>query len=129
MTSSVAFSNYANVSVSDPNDPGVARSNYNIKHRFTLLANYHKALFGDNETKFTLYGRMNEGRPFSPVYTNGGDLFGDTLDFRHLLYVPTGPSDPNVEFGPVFWRRPRRSPIGSGSWTTVACWHSTPPTR
>jgi hypothetical protein len=102
MTSSVAFSNYANVSVSDPNDPGVARSNYNIKHRFTLLANYHKALFGDNETKFTLYGRMNEGRPFSPVYTNGGDLFGDTLDFRHLLYVPTGPSDPNVEFGPVF---------------------------
>ncbi|HUG03943.1 MAG TPA: carboxypeptidase regulatory-like domain-containing protein [Steroidobacteraceae bacterium] len=102
MTSSVAFSNYVNVSVSDPNNPDVYRSNYNIKHRFTLLANYRKAFFGDYETKFTLYGRMNEGRPYSPVYTNGGDLFGDTLDFRHLIYVPTGPSDPNVEFGPGF---------------------------
>src|SRR5690606_17787292 len=51
---------------------------------------------------FTLFGRVNEGRPFSAVYTNGGDLFGDTLDFRHLIYVPTGPNDPNVVFGPNF---------------------------
>jgi outer membrane receptor for ferrienterochelin and colicin len=102
MTSSVAFSNFANMSLSDPNDPDVARSNYNVKHRFTLLANYAKAFFGDYETKFTLYGRMNEGVPYSPVFTNGGTLFGDTLDFRHLIYVPTGLTDPNVVFGPAF---------------------------
>src|SRR5690606_23977138 len=47
-------------------------------------------------------GRVNEGRPFSPVFLNGGDLFGDQLDFRHLIYVPTGPEDPNVVFGPNF---------------------------
>jgi outer membrane receptor for ferrienterochelin and colicin len=102
MTSSVAFSNYVNVSVSDPNDPGVHRSNYNIPNRFTLRANFRRAFFGDYETKFTLYGRVNEGRPFSPVFLNGGDLFGDQLDFRHLIYVPTGPEDPNVVFGPNF---------------------------
>ncbi|HUD95945.1 MAG TPA: TonB-dependent receptor, partial [Woeseiaceae bacterium] len=36
MTSSVAFSNFVNISVSDPNDPGVARSNYNVPNRFTF---------------------------------------------------------------------------------------------
>lgn len=102
MTSSVAFSNYVNVSVSDPNDPGVARSNYNIRNRFTLVTNFRRAFFGDNETKITLYGRVNEGRPYSPVFVDGGFTFGDTLDDRHLLYVPTGPSDPNVVFGPGF---------------------------
>ena len=102
MTSSVAFSNYVNVSVSDPNDPGVATSNYVVKNRFTLVANYRQAFFGDNETKITLYGRVNEGRPFSPVFVDGGFTFGDTLDDRHLLYIPTGPSDPNVSFGPNF---------------------------
>ncbi|HZW59672.1 MAG TPA: TonB-dependent receptor, partial [Woeseiaceae bacterium] len=102
MTSSVAFSNYVNVSVSDPNNPGVADSNYNIPNRFTLRMNYRRAFFGDYETRFTLYGRVNEGRPFSSVFVDGGFTFGDTLDDRHLLYVPTGPSDPNVVFDPGF---------------------------
>ncbi|MGQ0835417.1 MAG: TonB-dependent receptor, partial [Gammaproteobacteria bacterium] len=102
MTSSVAFSNYVNVSVSDPNDPGVARSNYNIKNRFTLVANFRRAFFGDNQTKITLYGRVNEGRPFSPVFVDGGNIFGDTLDDRHLLYIPSGPTDPKVVFAPGF---------------------------
>ncbi len=102
MTSSVAFSNYVNVAVSDPNDPGVHRSNYNIPNRFTLRMNYRRAFFGDYQTKFTLYGRVNEGRPFSPTFVDGGFTFGDTLDDRHLLYIPTGPGDPNVSFAPTF---------------------------
>jgi hypothetical protein len=91
-----------NISVSDPNDPGVARSNYNVPNRFTFRANFRRAFFGDYQTKFTLFGRVNEGVPFSAVYVNGGDLFGDTLDRRHLIYVPDGPSDPNVIFDPGF---------------------------
>ncbi|MGH8193279.1 MAG: TonB-dependent receptor [Woeseiaceae bacterium] len=102
MTSSVAFSNYVNVSVSDPNDPGPADSNYEIPNRFTLRANFRRAFFGDSLTKFTLYGHVNEGRPFSAVFVDGGFVFGDTLDDRHLLYIPNGPSDPNVVFGPDF---------------------------
>jgi hypothetical protein len=102
MTSSVAFSNYANISVSDPNDPQISRSNYNVPNRFTFRANFRRAFFGDYQTKFTLFGRVNEGVPFSAVYTNAGDLFGDTLDFRHLLYVPDGPNDPNVTYDAGF---------------------------
>jgi len=102
MTSSVAFSNYANMSLSDPSDPGAANSVYNIPNRFTLRLNFRRAFFGDNDTKFTLFGRVNEGRPFSPVFVDGGDAFGDSVDDRHLLYIPTGPSDPNVTFGPGF---------------------------
>ncbi len=102
MTSSVAFSNYSNVSVSDPNNPGPAHSNYEIPHRFTLRASFSRAFFGDSMTHITLFGRVNEGRPFSATFVDGGFTFGDTIDDRHLLYVPTGPSDPLVAFGPDF---------------------------
>ncbi len=102
MTSSVAFSNYVNVSVANPNDPGIARSNYEIPHRITLRANYRRAFFGDYQTKFTLFGRINEGRPFSANFVDGGFTFGDTLDDRHLLYIPTGANDPRVQFASGF---------------------------
>ena len=103
MTSSVAFSNFSSIAVSDPNDPGVAISNYQIPHRFTLRLGYGKSFFGDYETRFTLFGSRNKGRPFSYVFTDDdGDMFGDIIDRRHLLYVPTGTSDPKVTFEPGF---------------------------
>jgi hypothetical protein len=103
MTSSVAFSNYANVAVFDPNNPDTAKSNYEIPHRITLQVNYEREIFGDYMTRFTLFGRANEGRPYSFVFaSDDGDVFGDSIDFRHLLYIPTGPSDPNVVFQPGF---------------------------
>jgi len=103
MTSSVAFSNYANVAVFDPNNPAVATSNYEIPHRITLQLNYEQAFFGDYMTRFTLFGRANEGRPFGFAFSeDDGDVFGDGIDGRHLLYIPTGPSDPNVVFQPGF---------------------------
>jgi hypothetical protein len=99
----VAFSNYANVAVFDPNHPEVATSNYEIPHRITLQLNYERAFFGDYNTRFTLFGRANQGRSYSYAFSgDDGDVFGDAVDFRHLLYVPTGPSDPNVIFGPDF---------------------------
>ena len=103
MTSSVAFSNYANVAVFDPNNPDVATSNYEIPHRITLQLNYEKAFFGDYDTRFTLFGRANQGRSYSFAFSgDDGDVFGDGVDFRHLLYIPTGPTDPNVIFDPGF---------------------------
>jgi hypothetical protein len=103
MTSSVAFSNFANIAVSDFNDPGVATSNYNIPHRFTLQLSYEAYWWGDNRTKFSLFGSANEGRPYSYVFAqDDGDTFGDFLDNRHLLYVPSGMDDPNVVFADTF---------------------------
>ncbi len=103
MTSSVSFSNYANVAVSDPNNPGLAISNYSIPHRFTSRLAYEAFWWDDNRTKFTLFGSMNQGRPYSYVFSSDdGDAFGDLVDFRHLLYVPDGPNDPNVVYASGF---------------------------
>jgi hypothetical protein len=40
MNSSVAFSNYHNIAVWDPQDPEQSTSNYEIPHRFTLSLGY-----------------------------------------------------------------------------------------
>jgi outer membrane receptor for ferrienterochelin and colicin len=102
MTSSVAFSNYANVAVSDPNDPGLATSNYEIPHRFTFELGYSAYWWADNRTSFTLFGARSQGRPYSYTFAGAGDIFGDFVDDRHLLYVPTGPDDPLVVFADTF---------------------------
>jgi outer membrane receptor for ferrienterochelin and colicin len=106
MTSSVAFSNYILNMVSDPNDPGLATSNYQIGDRITLKLAFGRQWFGDNYTRFTLYGSANEGRPYSYTF-NGmeGQILGPFFNFdndRSLLYVPTDINDPNVVFDPGF---------------------------
>lgn len=108
MTSSVAFSNYINVAVTDPNNPGLARSNYEIPNRFILRLNYEARWFGDLATRFTLFGSRNEGRPFSftfleqEMFIVGPSPFFNPDDDRSLLYMPSGPNDPNVVFADGF---------------------------
>ncbi len=103
MTSSVAFSNFVNISVDDPNNPSRAKSNYNIPHRFTFRVGYSAYWWGDNRTNFTLVGASGEGRPYSFTFAeHDGDVFGDLLDDRHLLYVPDGLNDPLVQFAEGF---------------------------
>ena len=67
----------------------------------TLKASYSANLIGDLETRITLMGYASEGQPQSYVM-GSGDLEGDGFFGRHLLYVPTGASDPNVVFDPGF---------------------------
>ncbi len=102
MTSSVAFSNFQSPALSDPNNPGLATSNYEIEHRFILSASYSAYWWGDNRTNFTFFGSHSSGRPFSYTFAGGGGIFGDFVDDRHLIYMPTGAGDPNVVFGPNF---------------------------
>lgn len=111
MTSSVAFSNYANISVRDPNNPGLATSNYNIPHRFSFRLGYSAYWWGDNRTSFNLVGSHNQGRPYSYTFASddgdGGQFgsppnIGDWISNRHLLYVPSGIDDPLVQFADTF---------------------------
>jgi hypothetical protein len=103
MTSSTSGSNFQNLARFDPNNPGLAVSNYSIPHRFTWRLSYEAFWWGDNRTKISLFGAANQGRPFSYVFSgDDGDTFGDSQDFRHLLYVPTGENDPLVVFGDDF---------------------------
>jgi len=101
MTSSTAGSNFDNLALSTLQDPSPASSNYVVPHRFTMRLDYEHFFFGDNSTRFTLFGYYNEGQPQS-FAMGSGDLEGDGFFGRHLLYVPTGATDPNVVFDPGF---------------------------
>jgi hypothetical protein len=101
MTSSTAGSNFDNTALLDVNYPGVGDSNWVVPHRFTTRLDYHADWFGDNTTRFTLQGYVYEGQPQSYAM-QGRALEGDGFFGRHLLYIPDGPSDPNVVFGAGF---------------------------
>jgi hypothetical protein len=101
MTSSIAFSNYQNIAVADPENPGVAASNYEIPHRFTLNMSYTTEFFAGYETKFNLFGQANQGHPYTYAFdSNSGGLGYNDAD-RQLLYVPLE-NDPNVVYGDDF---------------------------
>ncbi|MEM9014789.1 MAG: TonB-dependent receptor [Pseudomonadota bacterium] len=102
MTSSVAFSNFVNVATSDPNDPALATSNYEVPHRFTVRAGLDVPLFRDFYTKLDVFGVISQSRPYSFTFNDGDDFFGDGLRDRHLAYIPSGVGDPNVIFAPGF---------------------------
>lgn len=82
----------------DPNGSAYGRSFYEIKHNWKLNLDYKKRFFGDNETRFALFGELRSGTPYnlgmSTTSTNGrSSLFGtiqstNTTDRRYLLYVP-----------------------------------------
>ena len=94
MTSSVAFSNYVNRAFYDPEEEVLAPSNYNIEHRITGVLNYNVNLFGEYNTRFSLFAQSSSGVPYS-VTLGGADgtinAYGFTpyLDFlEHVLVEP-----------------------------------------
>ncbi len=106
-TSSTITSNFRNQSFVDPNRPSYGTSSDQIKWAFKYNLSYDHAFFGDYRTIFALFGETRAGRPYS--YTmldntfNRQDVFGTPLGGSssptHLIYVPTGPSDPLVQYG------------------------------
>lgn len=109
MTSAVAFSNFATMATSDRNNPMSETSNYEIPHRFTGKFSWAHDFWEDNTTRLSLFGTVNQGRPYSFTFTEGGGAFnssytefGDGIDGGHLLYIPTGVDDPLVDFADDF---------------------------
>jgi hypothetical protein len=104
ITSSVAFSNYANQATSDPNGSTLGTGNEQIRHAVKFNAGFRREFFRDAETRIDIFGEWRQGRRFSYTFdalaTGGRDpvfgVFGN--DDRHLLYVPTGPGDSRVSF-------------------------------
>ncbi|MEM6556748.1 MAG: TonB-dependent receptor [Pseudomonadota bacterium] len=75
MTSSVAFSNYNNRAFFDPQEQVLSTSDYNIEHRFTVLANYEKEFFGDYTSTISAFGTARSGQPYSLVDETAGSSF------------------------------------------------------
>lgn len=101
MTSSVAFSNYHEIAVSDSENPGVDTSNYEIPHRFTLNVTYTHEFFDGYETQFSLFGQANQTNPYDYNFNSRSGGFGFNDKSRQLLYVPTI-NDSRVVYGADF---------------------------
>ncbi|MBE7217546.1 MAG: TonB-dependent receptor [Caulobacteraceae bacterium] len=67
-TSSVALSNYSQNAFSDPNNPTVAISNYNIANQIKFNINYSRRIFGDNRTSVRLFAFRRSGLPYSYTF-------------------------------------------------------------
>ena len=126
-TSSVALSNYSQNAFSDPNNPTVAISNYNIDQQIKFDVSYSRKIFGDNRTSIHLFAFKRSGLPYSytfqSIQPNGSNTSsGNLIDTQYnlagavanrsneLLYVPkadatgniTATSDPIVQYGAGF---------------------------
>lgn len=103
LTSSTSSSNYGNNAFSDPNIPAYGRSIYEYRDQYKFGVNYHREIFGDNKTNISLFGEYRSGRPYSATMLDStgtrGTVFGTVGNLGNmLLYVPTGTTDPLVEF-------------------------------
>jgi hypothetical protein len=99
-TSSTAFSNWGRVARTDPNNPVLATSNYETRHRFPLSVTWRKAFFGDYESGVSLFVERRSGRPYSVTFGGGSTGFGDptqSTEFGQLLFIPANPTD--IDYG------------------------------
>lgn len=90
--SSTALSNWEFVQVvGDPNNPQLATSNYQLKHRITsiLSANFSYAKYC--KTTVSLFYNGNSGQHFT--YLVNGDLNSDGRFGNDLVYVPASPDE------------------------------------
>lgn len=101
MTSSVAFSNYHDIAVSDPESPQLATSNYEIPHRFTLNLTYSHEIFSGYQTHFSVFGQLNQSHPYTYSFSNDSSGLGFNDKDRQLLYIPTE-NDSTVIYGDDF---------------------------
>jgi len=97
MVASTAGSNFTGEALLDINQTGAANSNWVVPQRITLGLYYQHNFFGDSATRISLQGYINEGQAQS-YGMDSGELEGDGFNDRHLLYVPDGPTDPNVVY-------------------------------
>ncbi len=125
MTSSIGLSSYTRFATSDPNNPPIATSDYEVRNRFALQVSWYRKLFGDNETGITVFAQRRSGLPFSYTFANTNktgdrsydDVFGNVVSSysgrqassNQLFYVPktsggavTATSDPTVTYAAGF---------------------------
>ncbi len=103
-TSSVALSNYGQTVSLDPNQSAFGRSNDEITNTLKFSISYRKEFFGENETRFELFGEHRSGKPFSFTVLDrspGRSAVFGTIGAadRYLAYIPDVSSitaDPNV---------------------------------
>jgi hypothetical protein len=80
-----------NPTTGDPNDPPLAYSSFDIRHRILLSGSYRYEWSPDLTTTISVFYNGQSGRPFSYVYD--GDVNADGQTENDLVYVPSNQSD------------------------------------
>ena len=101
VNSSTAGSSYEEVAKISINSNTLGPALWANEHNIVLRAKFKHYWSDDNATSVGLFFQRRSGRPFSYTYEDDTveDYFGDSDDEESiLLYVPTGPSDPLMDF-------------------------------
>lgn len=95
--SSTATSNYDVTAAFDRQNPAISTSNFETRHNLTAAISFREEFFGDYATKLGIFFNARSGRPYSLTF-DGGGVFNDSASGNDnaLLYVPVGPTDPNL---------------------------------
>lgn len=92
-TSSQASSNFGYNPIGNyPNDPELAWSNYDIRHRLGAAVSLSFDFIKNAPTSIGLFYSSRSGRPYSTTY-NYSDANGDRSSGNDLVYVPGGAGD------------------------------------
>ncbi len=100
-TNSTSLSSFRNIANSDINRNSLATSNYETGHNATLNVTIREQFIRDLTSSFGFFFSAQSGQPYSLTFRSG-NFFESGGTQRALLYIPTGPNDPNVTFAPGF---------------------------
>ncbi|MDH3577304.1 MAG: TonB-dependent receptor [Gammaproteobacteria bacterium] len=101
VNSSTAGSSYEEVAKITLNNNTLGPALWANKHNIVLRARLKHYFIEDHATSVGLFFQRRSGRPFSYTYEDDTveNYFGDSDDEESvLIYVPTGPSDPLMDF-------------------------------
>ncbi|MBT8101969.1 MAG: TonB-dependent receptor [Gammaproteobacteria bacterium] len=101
VNSSTAGSSYEEVAKITLNNNTLGPALWANEHNIVLRARFKHYFFDDHATSVGLFFQRRSGRPFSYAYEDDTveEYFGDSDDESSILiYVPTGPSDPLMDF-------------------------------
>ena len=115
LTSSTAFSQWANRAAYNVNDAAEANSASLIRNRVNASASWSKAWVGAFRTSVGLFYEGRSGRPYSWAFNN--DMNGDGVSGNDLLYVPSAQGS-----GEVLFRLPGQTVAASGAQAEAKFW-------
>ena len=108
-TSSRGISNWRGLVATDRNNPQARVSPFQIEHAFKVSLGYEREFFRGLRTRLDIFGQVFSEGQFTGTFdvdrTNslfGRAGLGESPFDNNPLYVPTGPSDPNVVYADGF---------------------------
>jgi hypothetical protein len=97
MFNSTAGSNYDLTAAFDRQNPDVSNGFYSSRHNFTFSGSFAEQFFTDLDTRLGFTFVARSGRPYSLTFSGSGVFNDDASGSNNaLLYIPSGPNDPNI---------------------------------